>query len=105
MFLARYDNNGETEFYIYYKNNGGYKQFFEDTFSPMLENIEVLDLKVKGNTYAERKDYLEQLAIDYQTRFASLCWSYGELAEIYSFFEKNGKRYGLLKEFKENAIC
>ena len=103
MFLARYDKSGETEFYIYYKNHKGYKQFVEDIFDT--ENIETLDLKVKGNTYAERKDYLESLAIDYQTRFSSLCWSYGELMEIYNFFATNGQRYGLLKEFKENAIC
>ena len=105
MFLAKYDNDGETEFYIYYKNHNGYRQFFEDTFSPMLENIEVLDLKIKGNTYSEKKDYLEDLAKDYQYNFSSLSWSYSELIEIQDFFYKNGKRYGLLKEFKENAIC
>ena len=106
MFLARYDNDkGETEFAIYYKNRYGYKQFFEDTFSPLNENIEVLDLKVSGKTYSERKSNLYDLAIDYQYNFSSLSWSYGELFEICNFFEKNGKRYGMLKEFKENAIC
>lgn len=105
MFLARYDLNNETQFAIYYKNQYGYKQFFEDTFSPMSENIEVLDLKIKGNTYEERKSNLYDLAIDYQYNFAPLSWSYGELVEINDFFYKNGKRYGMLKEFKENAIC
>lgn len=31
-------------------------------------------------------------------------WSYSELSEIQSFFEANGKRYGLIKEFTENGI-
>ena len=28
-----------------------------------------------------------------------------DMAQIYGWFEKMGKRYGLLKEFRENAIC
>ena len=104
MFIAKYDKNGETTFYVYYKNKYGYKQFVEDIFD-YVENIEVLDLKVKGNTYEERKNNLYDLAIDYQYNFSSLSWSYGELVEICDFFYKNGKRYGMLKEFKENAIC
>lgn len=106
MFLVRFENyKGETEFYIYYKNRYGYKQFFEDTFAPTNENIDVLDLKVSGNSYYEKQGNLVDLAIDYQTRFSSLSWSYGELVEIQDFFFKNAKRYGLLKEFRENAIC
>lgn len=106
MFLERHVNNiGETEFAIYFKNRYGYEQFFKDTFSPINEDIQVLDLKVKGNTYEERKASLEDLAIDYSNNFASLSWSYSELAEIGDFFYRNGKRYGLLKEFRENAIC
>ena len=31
--------------------------------------------------------------------------SYGELAEAGEYFEKLGRRYGLLQEFRENAIC
>lgn len=104
MFLARFNKNGESMFYIYFKNQYGYKQFFED-ISDYVEDIEVLDLKIKGNNYEERKSNLIDLAIDYQTRFSSLSWSYGELLDIQDFFFKNAKRYGLLQEFKENAIC
>ena len=31
--------------------------------------------------------------------------SYAELAEAGKHFEKLGKRFGLLREFKENGIC
>jgi hypothetical protein len=61
--------------------------------------------KVSGKTYTERKENLRDLAIEYSNNVGETCLSYGELAEIGCFFEKNGKRYGLLKEFKENGIC
>lgn len=31
-------------------------------------------------------------------------YSYGELAYFQDYFERLGRRYGLIKEFKENAI-
>lgn len=105
MFIGKYELENEIYFYIYYKKNGGWSAFHKDTFSPLTKNIEILDLKVSGKTYKERKSNLYDLAIKYQYNFAPLSWSYGELVEICDFFEKNGKRYGLLKEFKENAIC
>lgn len=37
--------------------------------------------------------------------FANKSMSWGELAEAQSYFEKLGKRYGLLAEFKENGLC
>lgn len=109
MFLAKWNEieNGEyrESFYIYYKNSNGYREYFEDTFSPLIEDLRVLNLCVKGKTYEERKSNLYDLAIDYQYNFAPLSWSYGELIDIQDFFYKNARRYGLLKEFKENAIC
>lgn len=105
MFIGRYEIDGDVQFAIYYKNRYGYEQWFKDTFSPTSENIEVLNFEIKGKTYQERKGCLEDIAIDYSNHFASLSWSYGELAEICDWFYKNGKRYGLLEEFKENGIC
>lgn len=105
MFLGKYELEGKEYFYIYIKKNGGWRAFHSDTFSPLTENIEILDMVVKGKNYKEKQDYLRDLAIDYQHNFAPLSWSYGELLDIQDFFYKNAKRYGLLKEFKENAIC
>lgn len=105
MFIGKYTIYNETYSYIYYKNKYGYEQWFKDTCNMNVSDIEILDLSVKGKTYAEKKAYAEELAKDYQYNFACLNWSYGELYEIGNFFETIGKRYGLLKEFKENAIC
>ena len=64
-----------------------------------------IPLTVTGKTYAERKNDLREKAIEYQSSWCDYCgFSYGELAEIQSFFEEQGKRYGLLNEFRENAI-
>lgn len=104
MFLGRYELNGETQFGIYYKNKYGYKAWVEETLNPLVENVETLDLKITGETYEERKDCLEELAIDFQRRF-QCWWSYGELYTIQGWFYENAKRYGLVKVFRENAIC
>lgn len=65
-----------------------------------------IPFKVSGKTYAERKADIEAKAIDWSNNLGEYpAWSYGELADIQEFFEKNGKRYGLLREFRENAIC
>ena len=66
--------------------------------------LSVIPFEVNGRTYAERKDDLREKAIDWSYAGSVASWSYGELAEILEFFEKNGKRYGLLAEFRENAI-
>lgn len=105
MFIGRYEINGEPHFAVYYKNEFGYKAWFEDTWSPEVENIMVLNLEIKGENYADKKDCLEGLAIDWQTNFSDLSWSYGELALIEDWFYTNAKRYGLLEEFRENGIC
>ena len=105
MFIGKYELNGEEYNYIYIKKNGGWSAFHKDTFSPLTKNIEILDFKISGKTYREKQASLEDLAKEYQYNFSSLSWSYGELMEIENYFYENGKRYGLLKEFKENAIC
>ena len=65
-----------------------------------------IPMTVSGRTYQERKNDIRNKAIEWsnnQGEYAA--WSYGELADIGSFFETNGRRYGLLTEFRENAIC
>lgn len=56
-------------------------------------------------TYQERKEQVRQEAIEWQLDFCNHNYYWSELAEWESYFYKLGKRYGLLKEFHENAIC
>ena len=57
----------------------------------------------KQNYYEKRKAEVREEAIEYSYSEEEL--SYGELAEKQDHFRKLGKRYGLLREFKENCIC
>ena len=56
------------------------------------------------NEYQKRKEAARQEAIDWQADFGNHNYSYGELAFYSDYFEKKAKRYGLLREFKENGI-
>lgn len=56
-------------------------------------------------SYAERKAAAERAAIEWSSSFDERTMSYGELAEQSARFEKIGRRYGLLREFRENGIC
>ncbi len=65
-----------------------------------------IPLTVSGKSYQDRKNDLREKAIEYQNTWYDFCgFSYGEIGDIQAFFEKYGRRYGLLKEFRENAIC
>ena len=48
---------------------------------------------------------IEEKARTWQLEFSEHNYSWGELAEWGDYFRKMGKRYGLLKEFRENGIC
>jgi hypothetical protein len=59
--------------------------------------------KIK-KTYQQLKQAAREAAIDWQDWQAEQNLSYGELAEDQERFEKLGRRYGLIREFRENAI-
>lgn len=77
--------------------------FHAATFSPDIE-YQILPLKISGKTYAERKNAARDLAIEYQTITNCGGLSYGELNAIQSYFENIARRYGLIQEYRENAI-
>lgn len=54
--------------------------------------------------YEMSKRNARQKAIDYQMEQSAQTMSYGELVEQQNYFYKLGKRYGLIREFKENGI-
>lgn len=91
------DNNNEID--------GGI--FKNDVKIPgFLKILYEIPLTVSGATYQDRKNDLRNKAIEYQNSWYDFCgFSYGEIGDIQAFFENNGRRYGLLQEFRENAIC
>lgn len=56
------------------------------------------------NKYQKNKARARHTAQAWQAATAETAQSYEEIAESLAYFEKIGKRYGLIKEFKENGI-
>ena len=56
------------------------------------------------NKYQQAKERARQKAINTQQHFSENSYSMSDLADFSEYFEKLGKRYGLIKEFKENGI-
>lgn len=93
-------DNLETEWGIY-----SAKKTFSRTLEALgADLISFIPLSVSGKTYQERRADLQNKAIEYSNECSAFPWSYGELATIGEFFERNGRRYGLTKEFRENGI-
>lgn len=102
MFIGIYKKDNKQYNYIYFDNKNGCTEFLKDTWGA--KDIQTLSFKIRGKNYQERRAEAREIAIFWQNNFSCYDWSYSELATIYEFFEKVGKRYGLIKEFKENAI-
>ena len=56
------------------------------------------------NKYQQQKSKLRDFAIEWQRNLTDYNYSMADFAYWGSYFYKYGKRYGILKEFKENAI-
>lgn len=56
-------------------------------------------------TYQEAKEAARLFAIDTQNIISENNLSYGEIADIQYTLHQLGKRFGLVREFKENGIC
>ena len=97
---------------IAHKHNYDRQGITENERENLSDNVEhakiVLDLinaKInKGNTYNKAKENARNKAIEWQRDFDNHNYSYEELAYYRDYFERLAKRYGLIKEFKENGI-
>ena len=65
--------------------------------------IDIVDFKVSGRTYEERKESARQLAIEYQWKECGGMFM-SEYAEVTDFFRKIGKRFGLSAEFENEGV-
>lgn len=55
--------------------------------------------------YQRGKERARREAMDWSEDAGMRPMSYAELATAQERFERLGRRYGLLREFRENAIC
>ena len=56
------------------------------------------------NTYEKAKERARNKTTEWQMDFDNHNYSYGELAYYGNYFERLAKRYGLVREFRENGI-
>ena len=81
-----------------------YDEMHRKTFSPEYFINRVIDTnRLPGKSYADKKALLRDQAIDYSLQNNFVMYG-SDLVEIGAYFEKYGKRYGLIKEFRENGI-
>lgn len=102
MLYERIMKPGEYEYKGYLYMPDEYQKFHEDTFSPMTLFEGVL-FEIKDGSYNDKKEQVRDIAQRFQSILEpGLSWE--EIAIIQTWFERNGKRYGLIKEFRENGI-
>lgn len=99
--------------YTVLKENDEYNAYlfndFNEFTAALIErdnvNLEcAIELNEVNGTYNEKKAAIEAKAIEYSNNQAGGL-SYGEIADIQGYFETYGKRYGLLRNFREEDIC
>lgn len=56
------------------------------------------------NNYQKAKAAAREKAVEFSLTCGERDMSYCELAEIGNYFNRLGRRYGLLREFRENGI-
>lgn len=54
--------------------------------------------------YKRAKEKARNKAVEWQMDFCNHNYSWGEIAYFETYFERLAKRYGLVKEFRENGI-
>lgn len=102
-FLAVFDDpSGERHLGIYYS----WSEYHKDTWNPECKQILLMDPStVKGKTYIEKKRKFHDLAVEFSNYRSELYpLTYSENQVIAEFFERYAKRYGLVRELKENGI-
>lgn len=56
------------------------------------------------NNYQRGKAAAREMAVEFSLTFGEHTYFWSDLAEIANEFHRLGKRYGLLREFRENGI-
>lgn len=61
--------------------------------------------KIPARTYREKQETARELAIEFQNSFSDGCiYFWSDLSEYQDFFETIGRKYGLIREYRENGI-
>jgi len=104
--LDQYEAHGRYMYPITHKHYKDLVNFLIYRLKEDMKNRIEIDKTIYGlNDYEKAKAKARQKAIEWQTDFANNNYSWEDLSQKTTYFERLGKRYGLLKEFHENGIC
>lgn len=107
------------DIYAYFERGGSSNTYLFDTTEQEQERIDALvnDINYKGGVYDSKnvdrilglkyeygKARARAKAINFQIECSKRNMSYSECLDYDIYFTKLGKRYGLLREFRENGI-
>ena len=82
-----------------------WREYHADTFCPDVKVLGMVEFRNHGRGYHDRKDHIRETAIKMAgiiSEAQDVSWS--ELNEMTWWLEKYARRYGLLKEFRENGV-
>ena len=93
--------DGEVKSKLYHDWN----EYYRDTLSLSVEVLGFTSYIVRGKTYDQKKECVRDIAKDTQILIShAQDISQEDLYEIKAWFEKMGRRFGLLKEFEKNGV-
>lgn len=110
--------------WFYFKDGANPYGIYENKLERFFRMILAYDLEIMDNnhfmccgktgayyrpykkiSYLYKKDALREFAKQYSNIRGELVQSWEDVAWFGNFFETYGRRYGLLREFRENGIC
>lgn len=101
IILCEFDNS---IIKLYHSSN----EYLNDTFCPdsiITKIITYESYPLIDETYSVRKQYAREAAQFFQAAFtAGTVFSYDDIAKITNILEKWARKYGLIREFRENGI-
>ena len=105
MYTKFIYNNGSNP-YIATTHRNLFNMIFKYNLTEISENtFRILNEREKyPKTYANKRYILQEFALMWLDWFCDCRYSWESLAQWGAFFEEYGKKYGLLREFRENGI-
>lgn len=82
-----------------------YTEIIREWNTPLKERTFWTVLGRKLTAYEKRQTLARELAIQWQYELCEEPYDFHDQCKASFFFEEIGRKYGLLREFKENGIC
>ena len=105
MYIHFRYRNGSNP-YITKTNGYFFKMICKYELSRDFDNGYIVEIERKPykKTYRALREILREFAQNWQNDFPRSSYSWHDLTDWGAFFEEYGKKYGLLREFRENGI-